>query len=136
MVRSRLGRWLGVFVIVGTALLGGAATATADEGVPAQPAIHPLTLCAADYSVYIHVNQTTNGWLWSRTFDSAPIRDWQCATFYHDTLDQWAQVDVTVIRSDGSHQYIDSRWYNSYSQGLTILANGDQWNPWIESWYS
>ena len=59
----------------------------------------------------------------------------QCFVLPLDTYGQWARVEVTGVRPDGSQFSLGSQWYNSSVSGLGIGAEGS-WSagPFVWTW--
>ncbi|MEV0406598.1 hypothetical protein [Actinoallomurus sp. NPDC050550] len=58
-----------------------------------------------------------------------------CFVLPFDTYGQWARVEVTGVRPDGSQFSLGSQWYNSSVSGLGIGAEGS-WStgPFVWTW--
>ncbi|MEV0401587.1 hypothetical protein [Actinoallomurus sp. NPDC050550] len=130
------------------AAVTGAVAATAGALLIASSGLNPaaastiptgeLQICAqGNYSVFIFqqpapipgTNMTTTG------VGSTVMSPGHCWLQPVDTAGQWARVDVTGLRPDGSQFSLGSQWYNSSVSGLGIGAEGS-WStgPFVWTW--
>lgn len=136
--RRRAARWLVGAVTVGAALLGAPAGAHADPGAPAGYAARWVSYCNyGGYTAYAHIKPTyaadgsSSPELWSYLLSSG-----QCWGVNWSTRGKTAQVDIVLVRGNGSERWINAAWFNSNQSGVTIQSYGGESNPSMSYWAS